>query len=664
LPGTHFQMAYGFDCRFCLARGATRSSSFRVPPGDASALAYHCRDDVDRPGERLLDGLSRDRLLNPVAIVLAGVVLVAAYAAPYLLQPIEGDLARDLYHGYRISSGLEWPTAGPKIGEGWHLGPAWYYLLALLLLIVRSIAGAVATVGLLAALKFPLAYVLGREWVDTRFGIAWAILLALPGVATFESIWVAHPSLTAAASLAVVFALWRAVERRSYPWMYAACLGFGLALHAHPTALPLGLLLALAFARMGPWGAKQAGAAVVCAALVLAPFAPLLADAPTQAREFAEFSQGVAAASGAFRLRDILPVAANIGWHVPNLVVDTFLGDSRALSSGWRIFLGVLHAIVLAGIVLSLARPVLGLRRLAVAALAFTMFSAIVVVAVRGETRFYMVYALAPAIALVQAIGLRAFARSGWPGAGPLAGGLLAGVVVAFAAVAGARFVEAAQGHVRLPALFGAQMDLRIGPKTGYAELDSLPLWDLDALGRALCDAGSVRAYGDLAIVVDSQFNVPARIHCGERAHVVLGGAPGPGDEALYMLRADAVGDGSPTRRYGALRLGDVASIPVPGRGVEVASGSTYPARPLCAPASLHTIEFTAATAGALVIATALPAQCPITLRRVTANGRDVEATRHLLSYFVHPPEPGAETKWRLEIETGDPGAVQVFTLR
>src|SRR5262249_24344676 len=250
---------------------------------------------------------------------------------------IEGDLARDLYHGYRISSGLEWPTTGPKIGEGWHLGPAWYYLLALLLLIVRSIAGAIATVGVLAALKFPLAYVLGREWVDARFGVAWPILLALPGVATFESIWVAHPSLTAAASLAVVFALWRAVEHRSYAWMFAACLGFGLALHAHPTALPLGLLLVLAFPKIGSRGATRALAAVVCAALVFAPFAPLLADAPAQAREFAEFSHGVAAASATFHFRDILPVAANIGWHVPNLVVDTFLGDSRAFSVVWRV---------------------------------------------------------------------------------------------------------------------------------------------------------------------------------------------------------------------------------------------------------------------------------------------------------------------------------------
>src|SRR5262245_22257980 len=76
-------------------RAAIGSSSFRWPSGEASALAYHGRDDIDRLGNELLDGVSRDRGLNPVALAIAGALLVAAYAAPYLLQPIEGDLARD-----------------------------------------------------------------------------------------------------------------------------------------------------------------------------------------------------------------------------------------------------------------------------------------------------------------------------------------------------------------------------------------------------------------------------------------------------------------------------------------------------------------------------------------------------------------------------------------
>jgi hypothetical protein len=207
-------------------------------------------------------------------------------------------------------------------------------------------------------------------------------------------------------------------------------------------------------------------------------------------------------------------------------------------------------------------------------------------------------------------------------------------------------------------------MDLKAGPKRGYAELDSLPLWDLDAMGRALCNAGGVRAYGDLAIIVDSQFNVPARVHCGERSSVVLGGLPGLGETALYALQLSGPAEERSAHRYGALRLGAVESILYPGRGIALANGNTYPARPACALATVHPIDFTTRSAGVIVVASAVPGQCPITLRRVTADGREVAPMRHLLSYFLAAPAGDAETEWHLEIETGDIGAVQVFTFR
>ena len=319
--------------------------------------------------------------------------------------------------------------------------------------------------------------------------------------------------------------------------MYLACLGFGLALHAHPTTLPLGLLLVLAFPRIGPAGAGRVWKIILCVALILLPFAPLLVDASTHSRDFAGFARGIASALDAFRPGNAIPVIANIFWHVPNLVVDSYLGDVAIIAVVWRIFLSTMHVVVLVGVGLALTRSELALRTLTASALAYTLFSALVIVAVRNETRFYMVYALMPSIAFVQALGLTACARSGWRGVRPLVDGLLGAAIVGFVALAGARFIQAGQGAVRLPALFGGQMDLRTGPKTGYARLDSLPLWDLDALGRALCEAGSIRAYGDLTIIVDSQFNVPARVHCGERARVVLGGLPGPGEMRCTCFR-------------------------------------------------------------------------------------------------------------------------------
>ena len=608
--------------------------------------------------------LSRSRERVGVRVALAGAVLGAAYVVPYLLSPLEGDLARDLHHGYRIATGQEWIAIGPQIAAGWHLGPVWYYLLALPMLALGSITAAVAWVGLLAALKFPLAYWLGRNAVDARFGLAWAAALALPGLSSLESIWVAHPSLVATASLAVLCALWQAMTRRSYPWLYAACLGFGLALHAHPTTLPLAALLALAFVRLRPpRGGLWPGRLLLCAGLILLPFAPLLADAAAQARDFAGFLHDVGTASVQWRERDVIAVATNLFWHVPNLVVSTYAGDAGAILAVWKAFLAALHAAVLLGLGIALWRPALGLRRHAAGGLAYALFSGLVVIAARAETRFYMLYALLPTIAFLQAVGLTACARSGWRGLRPLAGVLLAATIVAFAAVAGARVGEAAQGYVRLPALFGEQMDLRSPRRSGLAQLDSMPLWQLDAIGRALCAAGSVRAYGDLAVIVDSQFNVPARLHCGERSRVTLGGLPGPGETALFLLPAAGLGSDRATQRYGALRLGAVESIPYPGRGIPLASGDDYPARPRCATSSVHGIDFSARPDRTVVIATSLPGHCPIRVRRLTVGGRELTPSRHSLSYFARAPQPGAGSDWHLEIETGDVGAVQVFTL-
>src|SRR4029450_8368984 len=90
-------------------------------------------------------------LLLLVPLLIGGAIVGASYVAPYLLSPIEADLARDLYRGYRITAGQEWPTRGPLIGDSWHLGPAWFYLLAVALLLFHSIAGAVTSVGVSGA---------------------------------------------------------------------------------------------------------------------------------------------------------------------------------------------------------------------------------------------------------------------------------------------------------------------------------------------------------------------------------------------------------------------------------------------------------------------------------------------------------------------------------
>ena len=127
-----------------------------------------------------------------------------------------------------------------------NLGPAWYWLLALPLALGRSVAAAVALVAVLSALQFPLAYRLGADVAGRAYGIAFAVFLALPGLATIEGLWIAHPSLVPAAMLAVALCAHRAWALASPRWWVASMLAASLALHAHPTALPVLALPAVA----------------------------------------------------------------------------------------------------------------------------------------------------------------------------------------------------------------------------------------------------------------------------------------------------------------------------------------------------------------------------------------------------------------------------------
>ncbi len=154
-------------------------------------------------------------------------LLAVLHAAPFLITFIEGDFARDLDQATRIVEGSAWPTRGPVLAWTLNLGPVWYWLLALPLALTHSIAAAVAMVALLSALQFPLAYRLGSEVAGRAYGLAFAVFLALPGLASLQGIWIAHPSLVPSAMLVVALCAWRAWTLGSPSWWIAVDAGVG-----------------------------------------------------------------------------------------------------------------------------------------------------------------------------------------------------------------------------------------------------------------------------------------------------------------------------------------------------------------------------------------------------------------------------------------------------
>lgn len=589
-------------------------------------------------------------------------LLVVLDVAPYFVTFVEGDFGRDLYAALRIAQGRAYPLEGPIISGAAHLGPVWYYLLAIPMTLGGSVAAVVATVAVLAALRFPLAYVLGRGLFDRRTGLAFAILLALPGFGSLASMWIAHPSLAATLTLAVLVALLRAHRKSSTGWLAAAGAAFGLALHAHPTTLPLALPLAWVAAtlvrRHGLRGLVGAAAAL---ALACAPFVPLLAGWRAHVDDSLALSARMAHDAAGTGAAAIANVAYRLVWRVPDLAVGTWIASDGRPLVAWRWYAAVLYGAAGLGAVLSLVRGE-PRERGAVAAVGFVLVAwFLFVVAVRDNTRFYMLYALLPSLALVVALGLEGLARHVGAVGEIATRSLLAGALAWAIAVPVARVARALDDDVRLPPVLGTNLDLRRPGDESYARLHFLGIWHLDALARRLCVDGVVHVYGDFPQVVDSQFNVPAQLVCGDRSKVVIGGVPGPGEHAFFLVQRDALEPGAAPGRFGGFGFGRVDEVLVAQPSIPLARGEDYPARKECGSAAQHAFEFSTRHGGTLVIANGAALTCPMRIVDLEREGSSVvPGSAGDVSWSRTPDAP---TRWKLVVETAAPDAVQVFTI-
>src|SRR5688572_329079 len=219
----------------------------------------------------------RDLFSGPAAgLVIA--ILMAAYVAGYAWSAPNTDSADELLRAYEIRHAIAFPLEGPPLGNVLHLGPAWFYLTALPLFAWHSWLSAALFIGLVCSLKFPLAYWCGKRLVDEDFGVLWAAALFLPGWTTVEQLVFLNPNGVAMAMLAVLAIALPGLDR---PASLGRCVALGLALalalHVHPTSLPIFLLAPVVL-----WVHFKQRARLVAATIALfvgfvLPFAPYVA---------------------------------------------------------------------------------------------------------------------------------------------------------------------------------------------------------------------------------------------------------------------------------------------------------------------------------------------------------------------------------------------------
>lgn len=593
-------------------------------------------------------------------------LLTALVAATFPYAALIVDSGRDLAWGWSIAQGHAWPVYGPGLNGIWQPGPAWFYLLGLALAVSGSIGGTTLLVGLLAALKVPLAYALGRSWCMLQprpagaagaLGLGLAAAVALPGWNTVGQLVLSHTSLVETGVLATLWLAllaWR--ERRVAP-LALASLALGLAMHAHPTALVAAPAVGLAGWRVARARGAWVTLAVGAAALAL-PFVPaLLAEARSGWPQ-------LDASGGYFGQSDYLARALRApavlqGASVGSVafVRDFLLGRWPGLALVAGAALVVVYLLALPGLLLACLRR----ERAAWLALALASWAWSFVLLLRDTTPVWMIYACAPFDAALVAVGWQAVWRGTWPRAAAwcltacavaISGALLADRV--FATRAGVQwFPSAALGDI-------AQPPHRDPPLRFW-----LPGYGHDALARKLCaEARPLALHGDLATALHFGQGVALALHC-ETQTVRLGGAAPRQLAGVPRAIATALQLAGVDTPWGYVLLEPAASLhPARGDAVQVHTRylmDDYRRRAAGGPTRIA-LDAPCSPRDLLVVTNLAPGlNAPFSLQARAGHALPTAVSETIASRYFDCPASG---HFALELDTLDPQAADVFMLR
>ncbi len=592
-------------------------------------------------------------------------IVVAAFMAVTIASGIAGaagyDTTRDVAQAFAIRRFDAFPLHGPMFASAFHLGPLWFYVLALPLFVQQSWLAVALFVPALGSLQFPLAYAAGRRLVDRRLGLLWCALLALPGWGSFELIGFAHTNVVPACTMLVLYALVRLAQDRRPAWLVAAAGALSLAVHAHPTTAALAPVVAAValFALRDAGVLARWGAPALAVALL--PFAPLALEhlvAPSALlRQSGDAIEGMARAAN---LANVPALLHGVLVRGPRVVADAFF--AWASGAGALVYVATLavEMAAAAGLALAFARQ----RRLTIVALALAGLLALAIAWIRPVTPFYMTYALLPALAAAGALGLHALGAHVGRQAIPVAVGI---VLALHVATVGGIARTIVSGHVAVPVL--SRLDVKQDdPSTPPAE-PWLPAYAVDASGALLCaQPRPVVLHGTYAFLQDMYLGLDHRLRCGARDVRLTGAQPA---EATHLVGIalplwTALGWRPPTR-LGGLGVAPAARVLGPERGFAIPDGSVYPPhRIIAGPDVMRTLEASVPRDHALVVSLPYALWMPAPTLRITADGRaaaPLAGDAVSAVYACRDCPAGAPVTWRIEIESVAPDRVDVVTL-
>lgn len=193
--------------------------------------------------------------LLAVALLARGWVVVHPETAVYWWRPADNaSIARNFFEGgmHLLSPQIDWGGARPGLVEMEF--PILQYLTAVLYLVFGFHEGLAAVVPVAAALgAIALTYHLGREIVGPRGAVLAGLVLALSTSFIRYSEVLLGETLQVLGAVAGLYGCWRWAVTRRWPDFWIAGSGLALAILIKPTALVLGLPVAVVLWRGAGW---------------------------------------------------------------------------------------------------------------------------------------------------------------------------------------------------------------------------------------------------------------------------------------------------------------------------------------------------------------------------------------------------------------------------
>lgn len=507
------------------------------------------------------------------AATFAALMAVAFHVAASANGALTIDSSRDLYWAAQIARGEALPFIGPPVGSINLLGPAWFYLLAGVWSVTGSISSYLGLVGLLVAIKYPLAF-----WIGDRFGGAKGAFFtvcacAAPGLSTYQWISASH-SQGAETALWLCIALSVLVSEGRRVSFLSALLGFAVAIafHAHPTTALLWPLLAMPWLKLDKTHrirtliAGVSGFALLFLPSMVAIISP---PAPEASQINAAGVSGIGGSIGAS-----LILLANVLWGQTEAVVRTF--SSRALPHFVALPMLIAYfAVVTLGLLVSLKTPT-G-RRFVLLATFGLLLLMVALAMLRNHIPFYMCYSALPPLVLLAAYGLS-----------NVHGQIQhRGVKATVAVIA------------TLPLLVHSSlaMGLMERGRAGWL-ISSLPVHSnmaepasaerfetlfnarsLDQFARWLCaQRSTVSLHSDMVAWYDLSVGLAQRRHCPARSPLI---AQGGDTNAWIGLPVKIWRDLAiePQHRFGGYGITAASAVIAPATAMSAVTGQTYPPR-------------------------------------------------------------------------------------